>query len=152
MVFMDNQKNEPELLHKGKKFHKKIQKEWSETAQGKVKLEKGIIKPTGRKGRIDIFVKSDNGLVVVAEIKNSDWEKMTLSAVRKNIKRHARQIWSYIDTQLDEKKDVSPGIIFPRRPKNIELLRLIEVLFDKEGIPVVWDDETVEESKERSEI
>ena len=142
--------SEPKPLRQGKEFHKKIQKEWLNSAEGIVKPEKGIIKPSGRKGRIDIFVKSDEKLVVVVEIKNSDWDIMNPDAVRRNVKRQARQILKYIDSQLQSKKEVSPGIIFPKRPKNNYRMKLIEQLFEEEGIPVVWMDETDEERKSRS--
>lgn len=142
--------NEPTQLRRGKAFHKKMQAEWMETAEGKILIEKVITKPTGRKGRVDIFV-NDNGdkLVAVAEVKASDWDKMTDSAVRRNVRRQIKQIWSYIESQLKMKKDVSPGIIFPKCPKDQERMRLIEEMFKEEGVPVVWQDETIEERKAR---
>ena len=142
--------NEPTQLRHGKAFHKKMQAEWMETAEGKILIEKAITKPTGRKGRIDIFVDDDGDkLVAVAEVKASDWDKMTDSAVRRNVRRQIKQIWDYIESQLKMKKDVSPGIIFPKRPKDQERMRLIEEMFEEEGIPVVWQNETIEERKAR---
>ncbi len=98
---------------------------------------------------MDIFVKSDNNLVAISEIKDSNWDAMTLTNVRRNVKRQALQIWNYIDAQLQSGTDVSPGVIFKKRPKNRELMILIEKLFDDEGIPVVWEDESVEERRKR---
>lgn len=142
--------NEPPQLRRGKAFHKKIQADWLGTAEGQILIEKAITKPTGRKGRIDIFVDDDGDkLVAVAEVKASDWDKMTDSAVRRNVRRQIKQIWSYIESQLKMKKDVSPGIIFPKRPKDQERMRLIEEMFEEEGIPVVWQNETIEERKAR---
>ena len=71
--------------------------------------------------------------------------------------RQIRQIWSYIESQIldgkyvkdGEGKDVSPGIIFPKQPKDKERTELIERMFEEEGIPVVWHDETIEERKMR---
>ncbi|MHC4719918.1 MAG: hypothetical protein ACYSYT_05510 [Planctomycetota bacterium] len=124
---------------------------WLQTAEGKILTEKGITKPSGRKGRIDIFVDTDGEkLVAVAEVKASDWENMTDSAVRRNERRQIKQIWDYIDSQLKAKRDVSPGIIFPKRPKHRARMKLIEDMFEEEGIPVVWHDETIEERKARS--
>jgi len=147
-------KREPERLAHGKRIHRKIQDNWHQTAQGKVKDEEEIVKLGGRKGRIDIFVdandEDDKDLVAVVEIKASDWDSMTLSAVRRNVGRYANQIWSYIESQLEKGKDVSVGIIFPERPKNPKRLKLIERLFDERGIPVVWEDETIKERKARS--
>ena len=73
---------------------------------------------------------------------------MTPQAVRRNVKRQARQIWGYIELQptLD---GICPGIVFPRRPRDPERLELIEHLFEEEGIPVVWEDESTAERKAR---
>ncbi len=142
--------NEPKHLRQGKEIHKKIQKEWHEGAEGAVKSEKTITKPSGQKGRMDIFVNSDETLVAVAEIKSSNWDTMTLTAVRRNARRQARQIRDYIESQLELGKDVSPGVIFPKRPKDPDRMKLIEHLFNEEGISVVWEDETIAERKARS--
>jgi hypothetical protein len=143
---------EPSSLRQGKAFHKKMQAEWLGTAEGQILIEKAITKPTGRKGRIDIFVDDDGDkLVAVAEVKNSNWDKMTDSAVRRNVRRQVKQIWDYIDSQLAKEKEVSPGIIFPHRPKDKVRMKQIEDMFEQEGIPVVWLDESVEERKARSE-
>jgi len=143
-------KKEPKQLVRGKKFHRKLQDDWHKTAQGEVKHEEGIVKPSGRKGRIDIFVDADDNEVAVVEIKASDWDSMTLKALRRNVTRQASQIWDYIESQLEKGKDVSPGVIFPKRPKDLKWMELIEKLFDERGIPVVWEDETIEERKARS--
>lgn len=147
---MPNKDSEPKLLRirKGKDFHEKVQKVWVEMARAK--KEKPITKPSKKKGRIDIFVESDETLVAVVEIKASDWDKMTSISVHRNIKRQARQIWDYIESQLLASKDVSPGIIFPKRPKDSARMKLIEQLFEKEGISVVWEDESITERKARS--
>ena len=147
---MNTKNSEPKPLRRGKDFHKKIQKEWLDTAEGEVTPEKSMTKPSGRKGRMDIFVRSDEKLVAIAEIKNSDWDAMTPTALRRNVRRQARQIWDYIESQLELGKDVSPGVIFPKRSKDPDRIKLIEQLFDEEGIPVVWEDESIAERKARS--
>jgi len=50
-----------------------------------------------------------------------------------------------------EKKSVSLGIIFSKRPENNNRMKFIENLFWEDGITVVWDDESVEECKKRNE-
>jgi len=109
--------------------------------------EKAITKPSGRKGRMDIFVASDETLVAIAEIKCSKWDAMTLATVRKNVRRQASQIWDYIESQLESGKDVSPGVIFPKLPKDPNHMKLVEQLFNEEGIAVVWEDEIARKRK-----
>ncbi|MHB8967098.1 MAG: hypothetical protein ACYC57_02405 [Thermoleophilia bacterium] len=146
-------REEPRRLQNGKTIHKSVQEDWVQTAEGhKVKPEKQITKPSGRQGRIDIHVitKVDN-LVAVVEIKASDWDAMKdEAAVRRNVNRQVKQIWDYIESQLEKGLDVSPGVIFPERPRDAERKKLIEELFDEQGVPVVWEDETIEERKERA--
>lgn len=142
-------RKEPEQLWRGKEFHKKIQSEWIREAEGEITVEKRIIKPTGRAGRIDVFALAGGDEVAVLEIKVSDWDAMTPRAVNRNIRRQIRQIWHYIDSQLTEGKTVSTGITFPKRPRDKQRMELIERLFEEEGIPVVWDDETIHERKNR---
>jgi len=144
-------KKEPGRLSRGKAFHKKMQADWEKNAQGEIQSEKTITKPSGHRGRVDIFVHDDgDGLVAVAEVKASDWDKMTDIAVRRNVRRQIKQVWGYIDSQLGEKKDVSPGIIFQNRPKDKGRMLLIEQMFEDEGIPVVWEDESIDERKARA--
>jgi hypothetical protein len=154
------QKSEPEPLRRGKEFHRKIQKEWIENAQGRIKCERIVLKMNNKKGRVDVFVDDDDpeGTIAVVEIKDSDWDKMTDKAVRRNVRRQIRQIWNYIETQIKgpdyvptgEGKSVCPGIIFPRRPRNEKRMKLIEAMFLDEGIQVVWNDESLQECKRRN--
>lgn len=94
-------RKEPSRLNRGKAFHREVQEEWRETAEGEIRIEKGITKPLGKNGRVDIFVEDDGcGFVSVAEIKNTDWDRMTERAVKRNVRRQIKQIWDYIDSQL----------------------------------------------------
>jgi len=151
---------EPEPLRRGKAFHKLIQEEWHAEADGKVEDERYVRKQNGRRGRTDIFVDDEepDGTVAIVEVKASDWDRMTDQAVRRNVRRQIRQIRGYIESQLvageytdtGEGKDVCPGIIFPKRPKDRKRMQLIEDMFLEEGIPVVWHDESMEECKARN--
>jgi hypothetical protein len=141
---------EPKILVKGKQFHKEIQKDWTDNAEGDVFPEKHVKMSNDKNGRMDIFVQADESYVVVGEIKNSDWDSMTPIALRRNVRRQIRQVWKYIDTQLAKGNDVTPGIIFPKRPQKIETMNKIEKKFEEEDIPVVWEDESKEERKSRS--
>ena len=80
---------------------------------------------------------------------------MTLSNLKLNARNQVRQIWSYIESQLegfgkDEAKDVCPGDIFPKQPKDPIRLKLIEEIFEEEGVQVIWQDELIDDRKTRS--
>ena len=152
---------EPQQLIRGKKFHKLVQQEWHEEAEGTISTEKPLIKPGGSRGRLDIYVEAEmvedkyDGSAMV-EIKSSDWDAMTLRAVRRNVRRHIRQFWNYVDSrfiqsEIERNTGVSIGIIYDKRPKDPERQALIEKIYDEEHIPVVWHDETIEEAKARNQ-
>lgn len=145
---MSGKNPEPKRLREGKAFHKKVQAEWEAYAEGEVQIEK-TVKKNDRAGRLDVFVSDADGEIrAIVEIKNSNWDKMAPQAVRRNVRRQARQIWRYIELQptLD---GICPGVVFPKRPSDPQRLELIEHLFEEEGIPVVWEDESSAERKAR---
>ena len=81
--------NEPSQLWRGKAFHKLIQDEWRREAEGHILPERHIIKPGGRKGRVDVFVNDDDpdGTVAIVEVKATDWDKIKAENVRRNVRR-----------------------------------------------------------------
>lgn len=148
---MTDRKKEPDRLRRGKDFHRKVQTDWLTMADGKVTVERPLGKPSGRQGRADVFATTEgqNREVAIAEVKASDWDAMTFPAVRRNVRRQARQVWAYVQSQLDLGQDVCPGIVFPHKPQDRERMNLIECLFEEEGISIVWDDEPIEERRKR---
>lgn len=143
---------EPEILKRGKIFHKLIQKEWEEEAAGNPHSERVVRLLTGKRGRVDILV-DDIGAdqVTIVEVKSTDWDTIKPTNLRRNIRRHIRQIWRYIDSQLELLGlTVYAGIIFPKLPRDPARLKLIELMFEEEGIQVVWHDETIEETRIRN--
>jgi hypothetical protein len=143
--------HEPSNLKKGKQFHELVQKEWCRTAAGHVKTEKSVSKSDRRRGRADIFVDEiGDDLVSIVEIKNTDWDEIKPENIRRNVKRHARQLWEYIEFQTDsEARSVSPGIIYPKIPTDHEKLKLIEAILEGECIQVVWENESIEAVRRR---
>ena len=147
---------EPIALLRGKEFHKLIQKEWEEEAEGDITRERHIIKKNGRKGRVDIFVNDDDpkSPIAIVEIKATNWDKILEKNINRNIRRQIKQIWDYIESQIldgkftenGEHKDVCPGIIFPHMPKDKTLKQKIENDFEEYGITAVWHDEEIKKN------
>lgn len=141
---------EPEILRRGKAFHKRIQKDWERTAKdGKIIVEHfiplSIISKNLKKkksGRLDIFVDDISDFVSIVEIKSTDWDKVKEKNRKKLLGSHRRQVWHYIEEYLDVKKiDVCPGIIYPKPPKTAGLREMIEKYLNKYGLQVVWYDD-----------
>ena len=132
-------------LRRGREFHRLIQEEWHNTAEGQIAFKKACKKPTGRQGFMDIHVHpdtSDPKQTAVVEVKCSDWDRMTAQAVRRNVRRQIKQIWDYIESELALEKEPCPGVIFPKKPMDSERAVYIETTFNDYGIQVVWHDES----------
>ena len=145
---------EPEQLRRGKQFHKLIQREWVEEAEGSVHPERTIHLLNGRRGRVDILVDDvgDRQLVVI-EVKATDWDHIKSANIRRNINRQIRQIWKYVESRVELKNlIVTTGVIFPRAPDDLALRNMIEGMFEDNGITVVWHDEAIEVVRDRNRM
>ena len=135
---------EPEILKKGKKFHKRVQRDWHIDAEGDIQSEHSITflgnnsRYVGRKGRIDIFVDQIAGCVAIVEIKSTDWESIKPQNRRRLVSRHRYQIWKYINSFLETGDvDIVPGIIYPKSPSDTDVTVFIEEYLNECGIQVV---------------
>ena len=142
--------NEPARLRRGKNFHLRQQAEWEEVEEGEVSREKRMRDPDGHGGRIDILVDEGAAWVSVVEFKSSDWDSMSNEAVGRNVRRQIRQVWRYIESQLNEGWEVCPGVVFEMSPADPERKRTIEEMFDEAGISVVWEGDNLDDRRARS--
>lgn len=95
----------------------------------------------GKKGRVDIrLIDAEEGHTIVAEIKATYWDVMKPHRVRPNALRHARQIWRYIEAEL-QSQPVLPALIYPSSPKTPGRKEQIEKILNDRLIQVVWRDE-----------
>lgn len=133
---------EPKKPSEGKRFHKIVQNYWQSSNQsGKLLKEKVLrsdhdINSSSRK-RMDILVTEMDEMVAILEIKNTFWEKIIPNNINRNLYRHQKQVWNYIEEYVNEGIDVCPGIIYPKRP-NKELTKFIEEYHGERGIVIVW--------------
>jgi hypothetical protein len=73
--------------------------------RGTARPEAPIAVARGRAGRIDLLLAVDDHgrpLLVVVEVKNTDWDARAAHRLRPNLARHARQVWRYIDSLMPE--------------------------------------------------
>jgi hypothetical protein len=138
---------EPEILRRGKEFHRLVQKDWEVSARdGSIHAEHAIaLLPRSdrvrrqRQGRLDIFVDELGSFVTVVEIKGTDWDRVKASNRRRLVAKHRRQVWRYMEKYLDEDGlDVCGGIIYPRSPSEPGLKALVEDHLNDWGLQVVW--------------
>jgi len=136
---------EPEVLKRGKEFHKKVQQDWEFFAKdGNISSEHSspLVPKRGhhkRHGRLDIFVDELGDFVSVVEIKSTDWDATLPRNRKKLLGSHKRQTWRYIERYIDvERVDVCPGIIYKSAPSTPGLKEMIEEYLNDWGLQVVW--------------
>lgn len=131
---------------RGKRFHRRVQKDWEDTAEGAVTSEHTIELfrrlHSGRRvraGRVDMFIDDLGDFVTVVEIKGTDWNRIQPKNRRRLMASHRRQIWRYIEKFVDgENISVCPGIIYPREPVTPGVRAEVEEYLNEYGLQVVW--------------
>jgi hypothetical protein len=58
----------------------------------------------GGRGRVDLAVKvdGDEQMLVIIEIKGTDWDAIPADRVMRNLRRHLRQLQAYLDTAIED--------------------------------------------------
>lgn len=89
-------------------------------------------------------------MIILVEIKATDWDAMRPERVRPNALRHIRQIWRYIEADLGP-ADVVPALVYPAAPRDPDRRREIEALMDQHLIQVVWRAESPTPAPDQSQ-
>ncbi len=127
-------------ITRGREFERRVKADWKNLKDGVARFE-APTKYKGKKGRIDILIEELGDYVSIVEVKATDWDRVAPHRVRPNALRHARQIWRYIDKEVDEGQGVCPGIIYPSPPTDLKVKLQVEEILNDRGIQVVWQDE-----------
>ena len=102
----------------------------------------------GGRGRVDLAVVTDDRdkMLIIIEIKGTDWDKIRADRVRRNVQRHIRQLLAYLDTAISELEagqweGVAGALLYPSRPASPETLAYIQAAADEQAIMVTWYEE-----------
>jgi hypothetical protein len=111
--------------------------------------ERGWRLAAGGRGRVDLAVVTDDRekMLIIIEIKGTDWDKIRADRVKRNVQRHIRQLLAYLDTAISELdagqwEGVAGALLYPSRPASPETLACIHAAADEQAIMVTWYDET----------
>lgn len=140
---------EPERLKDGKRFQEIVQQDFEQHSKdGTVRREavvsfKELKKIKQKSGRMDILVEELGDFVTILEIKATDWDKIKPKNIKRNLYRHQKQLFNYIDKYVEiDHLDVCLGIIYPQPPQTKGLRKFIEeYLADNYGVPAYWFNE-----------
>ncbi len=138
---------EPAQLCRGKQFQMIVQADYAKNSLGgiigieeSVKFDQ-LPEVKQKSGRMDIIVHDiDEDYVMIMEIKATDWDKIKPKNIKRNLYRHSKQLYNYIDKflQVDD-KTVGLAMIYPEPPKKEGLRDQIEVwAMDLYSFPVYW--------------
>jgi hypothetical protein len=91
-------------------------------------------------------VDGDEQMLVIIEIMGTDWDAIPADRVMRNVRRHLRQLQSYLDTAIEEMEagrwEVIVGVLlYPRRPASAGTPTMIEVVAGEQAVQVIWYDD-----------
>jgi hypothetical protein len=140
---------EPEILKRGKKFQRIVQQDFANNTKDGIALReetisfKALNEIKQKSGRMDILITELGDFVTILEIKATDWDRIDSKNVKRNLYRHQKQLFNYVDKYLNiDKLDVCLGIIYPKPPRKKRLRQVIEkYLEDNYGVPAYWYNE-----------
>ena len=99
----------------------------------------------GRRGRVDLAVEVDGAeqMLVIIEIKGTDWDAIPAGRVLPNLHRHLRQLRAYLDTAVEEMEagrweGIVGALLYPARPASAQTRALIEAVADGQAVQVTW--------------
>jgi hypothetical protein len=147
---MEGLRFEPDPLRIGKRFGRLVATKYPEDmVDGSARAEVRVPGVRKRYGRIDLLIEADDSgrpLLVVVEVKSTDWDARASHRVMPNLSRHARQVWDYLESfmpRLDagELAGLQAALVYPHRPAHPGRADLIEEILGDHGISVLFYDE-----------
>ncbi len=139
-----------ERLAKGRAFHATVQTAFlTDLAHATGFRERGWRLMAGRRGRVDLAAVTDDRekMLIIIEIKGTDWDKIRSDRVKRNVQRHIRQLLAYLDTAIGELEagqweGVAGALLYPSRPASAKSLACIEAAAAEQAITVTWYDQS----------
>jgi hypothetical protein len=135
-----------ERLTAGQAFHKTVQSAFLTGLAGASGFrERQWRLVRGGRGRVDLAVEvdGDEQMLVVIEIKGTDWDAIPADRVMRNLRRHLRQLQAYLDTAVEDMEagqweGIVGALLYPARPASAETLARIEAVAGKQAVQVTW--------------
>jgi hypothetical protein len=78
-------------------------------------------------------VDGDEQMLVIIEIKGTDWDAIPAERVMRNLRRHLHQLQAYLDTAIEDMdagrwEGIVGALLYPCRPANGKALAMIEAV------------------------
>jgi hypothetical protein len=135
-----------ERLTAGQAFHKTVQSAFLTGLAGASGFrERQWRLVRGGRGRVDLAVEvdGDEPMLVIIEIKGTDWDAIPADPVMRNLRRHLRQLQAYLDTAIEgmeagQWEGIAGALLYPARPASAEMLATIEAVAGDQAVQVSW--------------
>ena len=134
-----------EQLAAGQAFHKAVQSAFLTGLAGASGFRERRWRLVGeRRGRVDLAVEVEGEqMLVIIEIKATNWNKIPADRLMRNLRRHLHQLQGYLDTAIEEMEagqwaGVAGALLYPARPTGIETMEVIESIAGEQAIMVTW--------------
>jgi hypothetical protein len=131
-----------ERLSAGQAFHRTVQSAFLTGlagASGFRERQWRLIR--GGRGRVDLAVEvdGDEQMLVIIEIKGTDWDAILADRVMRNLRRHLRQLQAYLDTAIEDMEagqweGIVGALLYPAHPSSAEMLAMTEATADKQAV------------------
>jgi hypothetical protein len=135
-----------ERLVAGQAFHKAVQSAFLTGLAGAIGFpERQWRLVRGGRGRVDMAVEVDGEeqMLVIIEIKGTDWDAIAADRVMRNLRRHLRQLQAYLDIAIEDMEagqweGIVGALLYPARPSSAEMLAMIEATAGEQAVQVTW--------------
>jgi hypothetical protein len=136
-----------ERLAAGQAFHRAVQSAFlSGLAGGSGSKERHWRLVAGGRGRVDLAVEVDGReqMLVIIEIKGTDWDTIPAARIMRNLRRHLRQLQAYLGTSIEEMEagewpgGIVGALLYPARPASAATQQAIEDAAGEQAIMVTW--------------
>ncbi len=82
-------------------------------------------------------------LLVIIEIKGTDWDEISAAGMMRNLRRHLRQLQGYLDTAIEDMEagtwsGIVGCLLYPARPASAEVQAAIEEVAGEQAVMVTW--------------
>jgi hypothetical protein len=84
-------------------------------------------------------VAGDEQMLVIIELKGTDWGAIPADRVMRNLRRHLHQLQAYLDTAIEKMEagrweGIAGALLYPRRPASAGTLAMIETIAAEEAV------------------
>ena len=130
-------------IRRGRLFEQRERREWTPAKSGRPNRTafEAVSLFDRRRGRIDIRLEWED-LIVLLELKSTDWNRLKPHRIRPTALRHIAQLYRYVDGELENgNTGICHGIVYEHRPRLATRRQQLARIFSERCVQLVFRDE-----------